>query len=407
MAHPEPHKQILRRTGLFSAASDDVLAQVAEHIETVKVGTGETLFQKGDTGDALYVIFDGHVRIHDGELTLKRLGPGEMFGEIGAFSEDARSASVTADSDTSLLKLRKQSLQNLLTNRPEAATDIISTLCRTIGNRVQEIADDTRQIAALEHELEIGRKIQADFLPDTLPEIAGWSIAAHFQAAREVAGDYYDVFLTPDGRKLALVIGDVCGKGVGAALFMTLFRSLIRATATAENFDNTGRFLSFLTSESNPAQLAECVTFTNSYMSRTHGRSSMFSTLFFALLDPTDGTLHYVNAGHEAPFVLRADGSRDRLETTGPVVGIMPGAVYQCGTTILNPGDMLFGYTDGVSDAVNAAGDLFTEERLQLQLESNTGNVGELVANVRQAVDDYSQDASQFDDITMLAVHRN
>src|SRR6185295_3398345 len=143
---------------------------------------------------------------------------------------------------------------------------------------------------SLERELEIGREIQRSFLPEELPRAEGWEIAARFRPARQVAGDFYDAFALPSSGRIGLVVADVCDKGVGAALFMALFRSLVRATATGMAWEADAA-----------AGLLRVVRLTNDYIARTHGRSNMFATLFFGVLDPATGDLAYVNGGHEAP----------------------------------------------------------------------------------------------------------
>ena len=173
----------------------------------------------------------------------------------------------------------------------------------------------------LERELEIGRQIQKEFLPETLPQPSGWDIGAAFHPARQVAGDFYDAFALDDGR-VAFAIGDVCDKGVGAALFMALFRSLLRSHAE-------------LHGAGTPAEAAarSIVALTNDFIARTHGRSNMFATIFFAILDPATGALAWVNGGQEPPALRRRDGSVERLAPTGPAVGAMPGMEFSAKTS--------------------------------------------------------------------------
>jgi serine phosphatase RsbU (regulator of sigma subunit) len=201
---------------------------------------------------------------------------------------------------------------------------------------------------SLERELEIGREIQKSFLPEELPRVAGWEIAARFRPARQVAGDFYDAFALPSSGRIGLVIADVCDKGVGAALFMALFRSLLRATATG--------------AASGPepaAELLRTVRLTNDYIARTHGRSNMFATLFFGVLDPASGSLLYINGGHEAPILLGDGGAKARLTPTGPAVGMMPDMPFEVRETRLEAGEGLLAFTDGVTDARGAPWGLF------------------------------------------------
>src|SRR5207302_7545985 len=137
-----------------------------------------------------------------------------------------------------------------------------------------------RHARTLERELAIGHEIQLGFLPETIPEPAGWELRAYFRPARQVAGDFYDVFPLPGGR-IAIVLADVCGKGVGAALFMALFRSLFRALAEPQ----------FAAASATSEGLRATVQGTNDYIARTHGRANMFATVFFAVLDPASGAV--------------------------------------------------------------------------------------------------------------------
>jgi sigma-B regulation protein RsbU (phosphoserine phosphatase) len=249
---------------------------------------------------------------------------------------------------------------------------------------------------SLERELEIGREIQKSFLPEELPRVSGWEIAARFTPARQVAGDFYDAFALPGGG-IGLVVADVCDKGVGAALFMALFRSLLRATATGDS--------SWAQESDTTTELLRTVRLTNDYIARTHGRSCMFATLFFAALDPATGSLLYVNGGHEAPVLFGAGGVRSRLSPTGPAVGMMPEAVFDVGRAGLESGEGLFAFTDGVTDASGASG-RYGEERLLALLAGPVASAVSLLDSVESSVLAHAAGADQADDITLLAVRR-
>jgi len=257
---------------------------------------------------------------------------------------------------------------------------------------------DTEKLYArsLERELEIGREIQMGFLPASLPSPEGWEIRTHFRPARQVAGDFYDAFTLADGR-VALVLADVCGKGVGAALFMALFRSLLRALAEPQ-----------FASAATPAEgLRATVLATNDYIARTHDAANMFATVFFAVLDPASGSFDYVNAGHEPPVLLAADGRvRGRLEPTGPAVGLMPAMEFGSSQACLAPGETMFAFTDGVGDARDPDGSSFGEARLLALLAERAARAGELLARVDAALATHVGDGAPFDDVAMLAVRR-
>ncbi|MDL1912498.1 response regulator [Chloroflexi bacterium CFX6] len=255
-------------------------------------------------------------------------------------------------------------------------------------------------LKGLERELEIGREIQEGFLPAELPRAEGWEIAAYFKAAREVAGDFYDAFHLPDGT-IGLVIADVCDKGVGAALFMTLFRSLIRAAATAEFFTRE-------TAAQDPiaARLERSISLANDYIAKTHGRTGMFATVFFGILDPKSGLLTYVNAGHEPPVIVRADGAQTRLPKTGLAVGLLAGFKFTQKTHQFESGDLFFAFTDGAPECKNPRGEFFEREPLLALLDPKTESAGTLLLDIESRLREHIAEAVQFDDITMLAVRR-
>jgi len=253
---------------------------------------------------------------------------------------------------------------------------------------------------SLERELEIGREIQQSFLPEELPQPAGWEIAATFQPARQVAGDFYDAFPLAGGSRIGLVVADVCDKGVGAALFMALFRSLVRAFSQ--------RAYATPPSERDPdaARLLSTILSTNDYIAKTHGRSNMFATLFLGVLDPAGGTLTWVNAGHEAPVVFGAAGTSARLTPTGPALGMMPDMKFEARTAHLAPGETLFAFTDGVTEARDAAGRLFSEARLLALVAEGVPSAAALLDRVEAAVSAHATGVERSDDITMLAARR-
>jgi phosphoserine phosphatase RsbU/P len=257
---------------------------------------------------------------------------------------------------------------------------------------------DTEKLYArsLERELEIGREIQLGFLPATLPAAAGWELRAHFRPARQVAGDFYDAFTLADGR-IAFVLADVCGKGVGAALFMALFRSLLRALAEPQ-----------FAAAATPADgLRATVLATNDYIARTHDSANMFATVFFAVIDPASGSFDYVNAGHEPPVLLSADGRvRGRLSPTGPAVGLMPDLGFGVGRECLAPGETLFAFTDGVGDARDPHDASFGEDRLLALLAESAAPAADLLVRVDAALSAHIGGSAQFDDVAMLAARR-
>jgi serine phosphatase RsbU (regulator of sigma subunit) len=255
---------------------------------------------------------------------------------------------------------------------------------------------DQRQatLRALAREMEIGQRIQRGFLPETLPQPRGWQLAAHCVPARHVGGDFYDALQLADGR-LALAIADVCDKGVGAALYMALFRSLLRASLLHAPAGDAAEWM-----------LARAVSFTNDYIADEHGRDHMFASLFIGVLDPASGRLHYVNAGHEAPVVRRCDSATlHRLEPQGAVLGLVSGARHPVGAVDLDPGDCLLAYTDGVTEAEGDAGP-FGEPAMLDVVAQGTDGAAVLVDALVERLAAYTGAHPAHDDITLLALQR-
>jgi len=262
---------------------------------------------------------------------------------------------------------------------------------------------------ALDKEMEKGKKIQRNFLPRQVPQIPGWEIAVYFHPARQVSGDFYDAFILPENL-LGLVIADVCDKGVGSALFMALFRSLIRVFSGKINLQGVSVPGSTKTEADSDGdyfyEALNAVSLTNDYIAEEHGEESMFATLFFGVLNPQTGKMAYVNAGHEPVLIINQSGVKESLKSTGPVVGMMPAMEYQVKQVRIDPGDTLIGYTDGVTEAMSPQQNLFGKKRFLTLLENPTPTASNLIEQIKIELFNHIDNAPQFDDITMLALHR-
>jgi phosphoserine phosphatase RsbU/P len=243
----------------------------------------------------------------------------------------------------------------------------------------------------LEREFQMARELQASLLPRHTPDIPGWEFAARWLPAREVAGDYYDLISLADGR-LALVIADVCDKGMASALFMALSRSIVRASLDGA-----------------PSPV-EGITRANRLI-YADARGGMFVTLFCALLEPETGRVTYVNAGHNPPLLCRlgdaGEGSLARLMPTGMALGVLTEFPFEQCTIQLDAGDWLLLYTDGATDAMDGQGASFGQERLEhVLLEHRQGSAAEVVAALEGAIRSFTGAAAQYDDIALLVVRR-
>jgi serine phosphatase RsbU (regulator of sigma subunit)/putative methionine-R-sulfoxide reductase with GAF domain len=254
----------------------------------------------------------------------------------------------------------------------------------------QEAAEQER----MKQELAVAKRIQISFLPESCPAIPGWEFAAIWRSAREVAGDFYDFIplQAAEGAepgRTGIVIADVADKGVPAALFMALSRTLMRTMAI------TGRPPASAVAIANNLILADT-------------RSELFVTLFYTILEPATGRISYVNAGHPLPLLVRAtSGDVEELRTGGMAMGVLPDLEYVEGTSHVAPGDALILYTDGIPEASDGAGHMFGRKRLadvaRMHRHEPANKLGDAIeAAVRQFV----ADAPQSDDLTLVVVKR-
>jgi sigma-B regulation protein RsbU (phosphoserine phosphatase) len=236
----------------------------------------------------------------------------------------------------------------------------------------------------MENELLIAREIQQGLLPRSLPSIDGFDIAAENISSKQVGGDYYDVIPTDDG-KFIITIADVSGKGTPASLLMANVQATVHALV--------------------PFQLPLSIATAriNDLIYRNTG-SDKFITFFWGSLDPATKKFQYVNAGHNPPFVLRREGTIERLEEGGLILGIIKTIVpYQEGSIQLRSGDSVILFTDGVSEAMDINGVDFTEERLEGFVKSLNGrSAAAMVKGIKNEIQHYSAGAAQYDDITLI-----
>jgi serine phosphatase RsbU (regulator of sigma subunit) len=255
----------------------------------------------------------------------------------------------------------------------------------SITTMIRKILDYTEELERKKAELQVAAEIQSSFLPKEIPRPAGFDLAAVSIPAREVGGDFYDVFAERDGR-YALVIADVAGKGVPASLFMALSRTAVRIISRWE-------------------RTAQRVLEGSNTIFIEDSGSASFVTVFYALLDGEHRTLTYVNAGHNPPLLRHADGTIEELMPTGPVIGLVDEPGYEEVSIALSPGDVLVMYTDGVTEAINEKEELFSDERLKDVIAKHYCLPADaLVRAIHAAVESFCGTAPQFDDITIMVL---
>jgi serine phosphatase RsbU (regulator of sigma subunit) len=254
-----------------------------------------------------------------------------------------------------------------------------------INTMIRKILLYTEELERKKAELQVAADIQQAFLPKDLPPIPGFDLAALNIPAREVGGDFYDVFPVRDNRH-ALVIADVSGKGVPASLFMALSRTAVRIVSRWE-------------------RSARRVLDSSNTIFMEDSGSVSFVTVFYAILDREERTLSYVNAGHNPPLLLHRDGTMDELNPTGPVIGLVDDPAYEEAEIRLRTGDVLVMYTDGITEAINSREEMFSDERLKEVVRASAGlPASGITIAIRDAVNSFCGDVPQFDDMTIMVL---
>lgn len=293
---------------------------------------------------------------------------------------------------------------NLPHDSPDEIEAIVTSRARMLKTILDVSEERLKYSNALNDELERGKKIQKDFLPNKFPDAINCDIAAYFHSALQMSGDFYDVFELPDNH-LGFVIGDVSGKGVGAALFMTLTRSLLRIFSGSFSSGTDSCRLDGADNIWLPEDALRTVYLTNEYIAKEHGEDGMFVTLFFGAIDPLNGKVYYVNAGHEPFFIIDKNGIKNELSGTGPALGPIEGASYKIETVQLKSGDMIFGYTDGITEARSLNREFYTRTRLEKLVNMKFSGSSKLfLEKIKNDLFKFTADASQSDDITMIAI---
>jgi sigma-B regulation protein RsbU (phosphoserine phosphatase) len=256
------------------------------------------------------------------------------------------------------------------------------------ARHVKSLNEDAVNRAKATRELELAREVQERLLPQTLPVVSGIDAAASYKSAEEVGGDYYDLFLTSEGR-LCCVVADVSGHGIASALLMATLRASLRSLMLHDREDRAVTVMEHLNTLLYDAS-----------------SSSRYATLFFFVYDPVDRTITYVNAGHNPPFLLH-NGEVDKLECGGPVLGLLPFATYDQETRPFEIGDTIIAYTDGITEATNPRGAEWGEQGLLdtilLQNHPTAANEVNCILTTLKA---FTSGTPQNDDMTLLILRR-
>ncbi len=404
---------LLRHVPLFVSLPPNELADMAGSLQETSYAAGVVLFREGDYGNRFYIVLDGQISIvkalgSDDERLLGLRGAGEFVGEMSLLSQDGlRTASVRIEADASVLELTRADFDALLHRYPPLAYEMLRVLSLRLreshDTAIRDLHEKNARLAqayadlqaaqariieqeTLERELRLARETQESMLPRALPRLPGFDIGARMVAARMVGGDFYDVFPLSSDR-LGVVIGDVSGKGMPAALFMALTRSLLRAEAARATSPEAAL-------RATNQHLAEMST------------AGMFITILYGVLSYSTSEFSYARAGHELPLLWDASGMSLASErTNGQPLGILPEPAIDVQTLRLPPGGTLLLFSDGVTEATNAQGGFFGLESVQTTVQAHLGiSAQQLCDQLVNRLTAYRGTSPQADDITLLAL---
>ncbi|HJA70891.1 MAG TPA: SpoIIE family protein phosphatase [Candidatus Lachnoclostridium stercoravium] len=367
---------------------DEASRQLLEAMDRIRFDTGEDIVRAGDPAeDGMYIILDGRVKVLDlnGRL-INEMEAGEVIGEMALIKDSTRAATVRADGPVDCAHISK-GLFEQIAEKNKSVYGALLDLLYTKTTRIVRERERNRS------ELEIAARIQTGYLPKDFSPFQDMShirTTARMRPARGVGGDFYDMFKIDDHR-LGFVVADVSGKGIPAALFMVLSKAYIK------NYMRLDMPLDQMAVQVNN-QLCE------------NNEEELFVTCFICVLDTESGELTYVNAGHNRPAVSRKGGAFQFLECPADVpFGIMEGMTYRLQKDRLEQGDRIYLYTDGVTEAFNEDEQMFSDKRLLEALNRKTGLEDDpeaFVSYLYQEVEDFTGNALQSDDITMLYLTR-
>ena len=399
-----------REIPLLSDFSESELEKLAVAFHREKYAADTILFREGEKGDRFAFVLHGEVEIIQAlgtsdERLIATIQKGDFLGEMSLLDPSGlRSASARARSAIEWAQINRHDFTSLLERQPKLAErllqEMVLRLSRFESGTLQDLKAKNQALAQayhdlqqaqsaliemekLEHELEIAREIQKSILPKLIPDVPGWLITTHWQPAQSVSGDFYDIFPYPDGR-LGLLIADVSGKGIPAALVMAITCSMFRAVAS---------------SKISPGELLEQVN----QQLYPYMPGNKFVTCLYGILEPTSGIFRFANAGHNLPVQISLHGAQE-IRATGMPLGLMPGMTYVENEVILQPEEGLLLYTDGIVEAHNKNKEMFGMQRLNQCLAEVTrcsDAIDYLLSSLAQFT---GPDWEQEDDVTFVSI---
>jgi serine phosphatase RsbU (regulator of sigma subunit) len=404
---------LLSKIPLFADLPPGELDNLLTMLGTSEMHDREMLFEEGDPGEHFYVVMKGELEVLKSpgspeELLLNVLHEGEYLGEMGLIMPGGhRTASVRARGAVTLLSMNRSQFVELTRTYPEVSSAMLRVLSQRLDatntatfrdltekNRQLQTAYDELKAAQaqiiekerLEQELQVAADIQLSILPDELPKIEGVNFGACMLPARQVGGDFYDVF-NIDENQIGILIGDVADKGVPSALFMARAHALFMAEADIG------------------LASGEVMRLVNHHITRLQ-KSTQFVTVLYGILDLKTREFSYTRAGHEPPLIMHADGGVERLPfSAGMAIGLWETIKLDERTIQLAEGDTLLLYTDGMTDCRDPGGETFGIERIKQTLGNLAGqDADEICDQLVITLKRHQNGAKQDDDVTLVAV---
>ena len=391
-------KGFLSWAQIFHNVPYSALEDLVDRFPIQSIAATITLLSPGDLNDEVLIVLDGRLRVcldQPDTSDFIEIGPGGCVGEMSVIDNSPASAYVVAEPGVSLLVVDAVSFLNAVMKIPNVSRNLISALSERMRRSNEQTIKRLHKELTLKHiqrELQFARSIQASLLPKEplFPDDSRLDCVGRMCAAREVGGDFYDIFFL-DSKRIFFVIADVCGKGLPAALFMV--RAIASLRAQSESNDQS-------------TALAEQITTHLNEQLCAYNDDKQFLTAFSGILNLETGLMHYVNAGHNAPLLSLGDGPFNYLEEPiNPIVGLIEGIEFRAGEISLPPQSALLLYTDGVTEAENPEGNMLGDKHLLACLNAAPRNdATQLVDNVFANVREFATDAPQSDDVTVLAI---
>jgi len=380
---------------LFRGLPYSIIEPLIEHCELYELEQGEQLLAPGQENHYLFLILRGLLKVHIKSVDSEEgfyIGPGECVGEISIIDGMKSTAFVVAEESSRLLAIPERALWTKFLQIPSIAQNFMQQLAarfRSRNSAMQRALEEQLKLEHLQKELAIAREIQANLLAShnlQIPIHSDVDISARMTPAKELGGDFFDVFAVDDHR-ICIAIGDVAGKGVPAALFMVRAMTLLRSEMMRyESLPDVMRHLNIALCEGNP----RCI----------------FTTLIVGVIDTHKSELTYVNGGHNPP-ACSVEGKEFVFMDLPPgiVLGIEETASYEMATRQLSVGDTLVFYTDGIVEARNSQQEFYSDERLLAHLTvTKAANPKEFIDGIEGAVHTFADGIPQSDDITVLVL---